>query len=456
MSKSLEELLNDRCNGIVDEEYEESFDVASDIDIDIDLEQSMLALPDTQSMLEPQSPPEPPPSMPLPLPPPLPEPPQSLPEPLPTPQPPTQSMPLPLPPQSMLLPPQSLPQLPEPNIQNTPIKNDLLLPILENDYHAAIAGLIYGCALGDNLGLQAEGKSLADLKTPVTGPPTKDYKGIDKNDWTDDTDQLILLMEAIGEAKGTTVNLKSFIASLIRWKKNGFRELDDACGKCIEPFTSHVIGMTNYTADPIKAALSAYKALGSDICTNGSLMRSGIIACCDDWQSSAIKQSVITHVDCRCLYASWLHIAICRSLLIGFVPNINDLLSNHKQFMKNKTNRVEFDKYMKIYLLPHNQMLSALKLDEEPISYVLKTIGVSFYALSCISNNIIKTHNDIKRELLAIINAAGDADTNAAVAGQILGTYVTYSNLPMDWINTLKHKQWLDRKIITFVKSLHV
>jgi ADP-ribosylglycohydrolase len=48
------------------------------------------------------------------------------------------------------------------------------------------------------------------------------------------------------------------------------------------------------------------------------------------------------------------------------------------------------------------------------------------------------------------------SDTNAAVAGQIFGTYVTYSNLPMDWISTLKHKQWLDRKIITFVKSLHV
>ena len=331
---------------------------------------------------------------------------------------------------------------------------DLLLPIIANDYHNAIAGLIYGCALGDNLGLQTEGKTLDDVKTPITAPSTKSFKGIDAHDWTDDTDQLILLMNAIMQTKGQSIDIKLFINDLIRWKKQGFRELDDTSGKCIEQFTSHVIGMSNYATDPVKTALSAYKSLGGDVSTNGSLMRSGIIACCNDWQTSAIKQSVITHVDCRCLYASWLHVSICRAMLIGFIPDVEILLSNRDLFMKNKTNRDEFVKYNAIYRMQPDELLASLQLSEEPISYVLKTLGVSFYALACIKANRINTHADVKHQLLRIVNLAGDADTNAAVAGQILGAYISYSGLPMDWINMLKHKQWLDRKIIAFVKAL--
>jgi ADP-ribosylglycohydrolase len=115
-----------------------------------------------------------------------------------------------------------MPQATQPSYQtpeqNAPIQYDLLLPIISNDYYAAIAGLIYGCALGDNLGLQAEGKTLDEVKKmQIVDQPNKDYKGIEKNDWTDDTDQLVLLMEAIGETNGNTINIKTFINSLIKF-----------------------------------------------------------------------------------------------------------------------------------------------------------------------------------------------------------------------------------------------
>ena len=42
---------------------------------------------------------------------------------------------------------------------------------------------------------------------------------------------------------------------------------------------------------------------------------------------------------------------------------------------------------------------------------------------------------------------AGDADTNGAVAGALLGCKLGASQLPESWLNGLAHKDWLDRHI---------
>jgi len=42
---------------------------------------------------------------------------------------------------------------------------------------------------------------------------------------------------------------------------------------------------------------------------------------------------------------------------------------------------------------------------------------------------------------------AGDADTNGAVAGALLGCKLGASELPDSWRDGLKHKDWLDGHI---------
>ena len=41
----------------------------------------------------------------------------------------------------------------------------------------------------------------------------------------------------------------------------------------------------------------------------------------------------------------------------------------------------------------------------------------------------------------------GDADTNGAVAGALLGCKLGASALPPSWLHGLKHKDWLDQHI---------
>lgn len=43
--------------------------------------------------------------------------------------------------------------------------------------------------------------------------------------------------------------------------------------------------------------------------------------------------------------------------------------------------------------------------------------------------------------------AGGDADTNCAVAGSLLGAYLGVEALPAQWIDGLARRQWLERKV---------
>jgi len=53
---------------------------------------------------------------------------------------------------------------------------------------------------------------------------------------------------------------------------------------------------------------------------------------------------------------------------------------------------------------------------------------------------------NFKKTLMKIVLQAGDADTNGAVAGAVLGCKLGYSGLPSDWLNGLPHKDWLAEK----------
>ena len=46
-----------------------------------------------------------------------------------------------------------------------------------------------------------------------------------------------------------------------------------------------------------------------------------------------------------------------------------------------------------------------------------------------------------------MVSKAGDADSNGAVAGALLGCKIGASALPSSWLEGLVHKKWLDKRI---------
>jgi ADP-ribosylglycohydrolase len=94
----------------------------------------------------------------------------------------------------------------------------------------------------------------------------------------------------------------------------------------------------------------------------------------------------------------------------------------------------ELDKHLNV------TKLTELELDKQSsIGYTYKCLGSAVWAL--------KYGENFKDAICRIVREAGDADTNAAVAGALLGAKCGYDGLPQDWLEGLRHKKWLDEKV---------
>lgn len=348
-----------------------------------------------------------------------------------------------------------------PTVQPTVLFYDKLATWLEQvsgvPLFDKLAGLIYGCALGDCLGLPYEGRALDDIKSmsmpAITGLPVYEHKGIKVGDWSDDTDQLILLMDHLAE-NYLQFNGMQFAKKLHEWKKYGFSELGDTIGLSCDSLTSRVLSKETYLKNPVLAAMTTYREMGRNVAYNGAVMRCGIASVCKNWQQVAIQQSIVTHVDNRTIYATWLVVAMCRSLLRDVIPTTDELFKNKLVFIKQQ-HAEEFNKYKKAYEGNTDLILEKSNLGaQDNMLFALKALGAAFYALARINEGKVTTAEDYKRIQLEVVNQGGDSDTNAAVSGQVLGSFLGYSKLPKDWIAKLVNKPWLDRKIIHFFETI--
>jgi len=81
------------------------------------------------------------------------------------------------------------------------------------------------------------------------------------------------------------------------------------------------------------------------------------------------------------------------------------------------------------------------------IGYTYKCLASGIWALRqgirAMQANASDLSSVFERVITELTMAGGDADTNAAVAGSLLGTLIGYSNLTTGWVQDLKHRDWL-------------
>lgn len=95
------------------------------------------------------------------------------------------------------------------------------------------------------------------------------------------------------------------------------------------------------------------------------------------------------------------------------------------------------DRIVEYITLSQNQDIKALGLQEEgSIGYTLKTLAAGLWAY---------WHAEtFKDGLLAVVNAGGDADTNAAVACSILGAKFGFNAIPTEYVDGLIYRDQLE------------
>lgn len=304
-----------------------------------------------------------------------------------------------------------------------------------------VLGAIFGCALGDALGLPAEGGDKATLADRYPGglslPHAREVRGFPLNDWTDDTDQTVLIMRALSAPDPA----KDFAARLVGWFNHGFPELGDTAGAGCGNMTWRVLRRPEFAEDPFGAA----KAIIGPKAGNGALMRTAPCAFTEDPAGWAGYMCATTHSDARCAASCVVQCLLIRELASvapgdKIDPGIVRAAIGRASKGLATRHRAEL-----IAWASRSARLDALDIGgRDARGYTYKSLGCTFWALRCLLRAPRRDAALFKARMTELVMEAGDADTNAAIAGAVLGAALGYKNLPEDWLGALPHRGWLE------------
>lgn len=283
----------------------------------------------------------------------------------------------------------------------------------------AVASLL-GLALGDAVGTTVEfeyPESFEPLTDMVGGGPFNLKAG----EWTDDTSMALCLAESLRECSG--FDAQDQMERYCRWWKDGHYSVKGYCfdigattRRALAHFQKTGIALAGST-DPQSAG-------------NGSLMRLAPVAMAFankpalaiEWAGESSRS---THGAEECVDA-------CRyfsGLLVGLING-----QSKKTVLSARYSPVD-GKWPTSSLTPKIEMIAegSFKIDDPA------AIRGSGYVVDCLEAALWAFHttNTFRDAVLAAANLGDDADTTAAVCGQIAGACYGRPALPQDWLDRL-------------------
>jgi ADP-ribosylglycohydrolase len=325
-----------------------------------------------------------------------------------------------------------------------------------------IKGTIYGNAIGDAIGLSTEFLTGDAVKEFYKDKELSYANIIDdfhrsrwqKGDWTDDTDQMLLIMDSL-LANAGHINTVDFAARLRFWVDHGYVELGDLAGLGLGLTVKRVVMHKKFTEDPHAASDEIFRASQGRAAANGAVMRTSILGIpnfsnLDQVIENTTQIAKVTHFDPRCVASCIAGTTAIAMMLQGqdcaskqnmkvicgkAIELARQVLKEHKEHDKEFTKLCEVKKIKELYLD-----------DRDSIGYTFKCIASGIFA--------VKYAKDFKSAITELVMEAGDADTNGAIAGALVGCRFGYSKLPRDWLDGLVNKKWLDQRVEKFLKLL--
>jgi ADP-ribosylglycohydrolase len=140
----------------------------------------------------------------------------------------------------------------------------------------------------------------------------------------------------------------------------------------------------------------------------------------------------ITHYDPRCV-ASCVAVCVAIRRLVHGESDIESIIAHVRELATAQDPRVE-----PFFELAESENIEALNLDDEDsMGYTLKTLSAGIWAL--------RFATSFEAGITAVIHQGGDADTNASVAGALLGARFGYQAIPRPWIEGLTWRKFMNR-----------
>lgn len=305
-----------------------------------------------------------------------------------------------------------------------------------------IWGVVYGQAVGDALGLGTEFLS----KDEVAQYYPNGLRAYDQivqdahrerwvsGDWTDDTDQMLCILDSLLEHRTLVVN--DVAARLYEWAAEG--------GMGIGNTVAAVLSDPEFLNRPHAVARRVWEGTGRRAAANGAVMRTSILGVWERSSPEQVRRNAedvcrITHYDPRCV-ASCVAVSLAIADLVQSRPVQEVLDLTHDRL---ESYHPGLGPWFEQVL---DQPLEALDLDEglnpgedDRIGYTLKALGAGLWALAHAKS--------FAEGIDRIVHEGGDADTNAAVAGALLGARDGFASIPEVWVSGLAYEPQLRERV---------
>ena len=300
----------------------------------------------------------------------------------------------------------------------------------DNSIYNRFKGALYGQAIGDALGLGTEGMTDEDMAWKYPNG-IQHYKQIFQDrhrkrwkigDWTDDTDMMLCIAEAVIEDRG--VNFLNIAKHFKAWSQGTPMGIGEN--------TYKVLMMGEYIEKPFEVSQMVWKMSKYLSAANGGLMRTSIVGLFPkEVRICAEAICQLTHYDPRCVGSCVIASELIHALVYEKEPPLRYQMEDTAQ----QYNLCICDYISKAW---QEQNVNNL-VDYNHMGYTLVTLSVALWAYWHTSS--------FEEGLLAVVNAGGDADTNAAIACAILGAKYGFSSIPTEYVDGLLYKEQLERVV---------
>jgi ADP-ribosylglycohydrolase len=306
-----------------------------------------------------------------------------------------------------------------------------------------IRGVVFGQAVGDALGFGTEFLSRGDVRV-LYPEGLRSYAQITRfqaceqwqpGDWTDDTDQMLCILDSLLACQ--KLDLADIARRLHHWAvTDGF-----AMGSTVYSVVHH----PQFLSQPQQVAEAYWESTCREAAANGGVMRTAVLGVWDHPQEERIRHNAeqvckLTHADPRCV-GSCVAVCLAISRLLSGADDMRALLREVAAEVRGYHPDVEM-----FLNLVEDVPLEAVDLDEgmnpgekNRQGYTLKTLGAGFWAL--------RHADSFAAGIEAVIHEGGDADTNAAVAGALLGARFGYQGIEPAWREGLLHRLQLAERV---------
>ena len=297
------------------------------------------------------------------------------------------------------------------------------------------SGVLLGLAAGNVLGLRGEGAWYYEIpdRYPaghIAPDPREKEHPMD--------DDLAQAMELAGTLLAEGDVVREFARRLVRWRRKN--------GRGMGRTTRRVIDLLEAGTSPYEAARVCYER--NPIAPNGGLMRCAPVAAAHQHAPRRLIHDsaalcAVTHYAPTCQWSCVILNAVIARLLQGIDPDVPAVLAAAAAdgapdlHAAAAVDGIPTDVFASLADgQPPGADASWLRRDQHLIGHTLLTLQVGLWAAI--------TPLNFEDALVQVVRGGGDTDTNAAVAGAVLGARYGATAIPERWLDCIPERERIE------------